>query len=223
MFEIRIHVRGGQGVVTAAELLSPAVFAKGRAHDPAQKPPPACGRCKRTELRSYRRTRSDWPHPLISSKSWMSHDPVVSALLWPTMVQDSELVSPFTCKGQRPIGRQRRPAPRPQSQSPGNRPGHDIAAFARTPVGRTLHEHDGRVVTPTSMRDKCKARRWAVDPGTPGRFTRTQCRPGYSIAEVDSFIDRVEATLCLRPRCGPPITAADVATVQFRVVRLRPG
>jgi pyruvate ferredoxin oxidoreductase gamma subunit len=30
MFEIRIHGRGGQGVVTAAELLSAAAFAGGR-------------------------------------------------------------------------------------------------------------------------------------------------------------------------------------------------
>ena len=30
MFEIRIHGRGGQGVVTAAELLSAAVFAEGK-------------------------------------------------------------------------------------------------------------------------------------------------------------------------------------------------
>ena len=30
MFEIRIHGRGGQGVVTAAELLSAAAFAEGK-------------------------------------------------------------------------------------------------------------------------------------------------------------------------------------------------
>ena len=30
MFEVRIHGRGGQGVVTAAELLSVAAFAEGR-------------------------------------------------------------------------------------------------------------------------------------------------------------------------------------------------
>lgn len=30
MFEVRIHGRGGQGVVTAAELLSVAAFADGR-------------------------------------------------------------------------------------------------------------------------------------------------------------------------------------------------
>ena len=30
MFQVRIHGRGGQGVVTAAELLSVAAFAEGR-------------------------------------------------------------------------------------------------------------------------------------------------------------------------------------------------
>lgn len=62
-----------------------------------------------------------------------------------------------------------------------------------------------------------------MDAGAPRRFTRTRYRPGYLLADVDSFIDKIEATLGLRQRYGPPVTAADVVAVQFRVVRLRTG
>ena len=62
-----------------------------------------------------------------------------------------------------------------------------------------------------------------MDAEQPRRFTRTRYRPGYASAEVDAFIDRIEATLGLQPRYGPPVTAADVAAVRFRLVRLRPG
>jgi len=62
-----------------------------------------------------------------------------------------------------------------------------------------------------------------MDAEVSRRFTRTRYRPGYAIADVDAFIDRIEATLGIRPRYGPPVTAADVAAVQFRLVRLRAG
>jgi DivIVA domain-containing protein len=86
-----------------------------------------------------------------------------------------------------------------------------------------IDEPDGPVVTATSPRDKCKGRRYAMDAGVSRRFTRTRYRAGYLMADVDSFIDRIEATIGLRPRYGPPVTTAEVAAVQFRIVRLRTG
>ena len=62
-----------------------------------------------------------------------------------------------------------------------------------------------------------------MDAGQPRRFTCTKYRPGYTIAEVDALIERIEATLGQRPRYGPPVTAAEVAAAQFRLVRLKPG
>jgi DivIVA domain-containing protein len=62
-----------------------------------------------------------------------------------------------------------------------------------------------------------------MNAGLSRRFTRTRYRAGYAMADVDAFIDKIEATLGIRPRYGPPVTAADVAAVQFRLVRLRTG
>jgi DivIVA domain-containing protein len=62
-----------------------------------------------------------------------------------------------------------------------------------------------------------------MDAGPPRRFTCTRYRPGYSIAEVDALIEQIEATLGLRARYGPPVTASQVAAAKFRLVRLRPG
>ncbi len=62
-----------------------------------------------------------------------------------------------------------------------------------------------------------------MDAGLTRRFTRTKYRPGYSIAEVNALIEQIEATLGLRPRYGPPVTAAEVAAAKFRLVRLKPG
>ncbi len=62
-----------------------------------------------------------------------------------------------------------------------------------------------------------------MDAGLSRRFTRTRYRAGYTMADVDAFIDKIEATLGIRPRYGPPVTVADVAAVQFRVVRIRTG
>jgi len=86
-----------------------------------------------------------------------------------------------------------------------------------------IDEPDGLVVTATSPRGKCKGRDYVMDAAVSRRFTVTKNRAGYLTADVDAFIDRIEATLGLRPRYGPPLTAADVATAQFRVVRLRRG
>ncbi len=62
-----------------------------------------------------------------------------------------------------------------------------------------------------------------MEAGLPHRFNLTRYRPGYSIAEVEALIEKIEATLGLQPRYGPPITAAEVAAAQFRLVRLKPG
>ena len=79
-----------------------------------------------------------------------------------------------------------------------------------------IDEPVGPVVTTTSPRDKCKGRDYAMDAAVSRRFTWTRYRPGYLTADVDSFIDRIEATLGIRPRSGPPVTAADVMVAQFR-------
>jgi DivIVA domain-containing protein len=62
-----------------------------------------------------------------------------------------------------------------------------------------------------------------MDAGPPRRFSRTKYRPGYAMAEVDALIEKIEATLGLRPRYGPPVTAADVEAAQFRLVRIKSG
>jgi len=85
------------------------------------------------------------------------------------------------------------------------------------------NEMNGAAVTATSLRDKCKGRGYAMDAAVSRRFTCTRYRPGYLMADVDAFIDRVEATLGLRPLHGSPVTPADVVAAQFRVVRLRRG
>jgi DivIVA domain-containing protein len=62
-----------------------------------------------------------------------------------------------------------------------------------------------------------------MDAGQPRRFSRTRYRPGYAMAEVDALIEKIEATLGLRPRYGPAVTAAEVAAAQFRLVRIKSG
>ena len=52
-----------------------------------------------------------------------------------------------------------------------------------------------------------------------GRFPRVRLREGYHAADVDEFIDQVEAALAGRPD-GQPVTAEDVRTVMFRTVRM---
>jgi DivIVA domain-containing protein len=84
-------------------------------------------------------------------------------------------------------------------------------------------EQTGLVVTATSLRDKCRGRGYAMDSGASRQFTVTRYRAGYATADVDAFVDRIEATLGLRPRYGPSVTPADVAAAQFRVVWLRRG
>ncbi|GIE93609.1 DivIVA domain-containing protein [Paractinoplanes rishiriensis] len=48
------------------------------------------------------------------------------------------------------------------------------------------------------------------------RFRRRALRRGYKVDEVDSFLDRVEATLAGEP-VGPPVGAQEVHDVVFRV------
>jgi DivIVA domain-containing protein len=62
-----------------------------------------------------------------------------------------------------------------------------------------------------------------MDAGQPRRFSRTKYRPGYAMAEVDALIEKIEATLGLRPRYGPAVTATEVAAAQFRLVRIKSG
>jgi DivIVA domain-containing protein len=49
------------------------------------------------------------------------------------------------------------------------------------------------------------------------RFRRAWVRPGYRPADVDAYIDRIEATLGGTAAPGQAVTAADVRAVQFRV------
>jgi DivIVA domain-containing protein len=62
-----------------------------------------------------------------------------------------------------------------------------------------------------------------MDPAQRPVFTRTRYRLGYATAQVDAFVDKIEATLGRQPRAGPPVTADDVDRVRFRLVRLRAG
>ena len=62
-----------------------------------------------------------------------------------------------------------------------------------------------------------------MDSAVSRRFTVTRYRAGYATADVDAFIDRIEATLGVRPRYGPPVTRDEITAAQFRVVRLRRG
>jgi DivIVA domain-containing protein len=62
-----------------------------------------------------------------------------------------------------------------------------------------------------------------MDAGQRPQFSRTRFAPGYRMTDVDAFIERIEATLGVRPRFGPQVTAADVDRVQFRLVWLRHG
>ncbi len=55
-----------------------------------------------------------------------------------------------------------------------------------------------------------------------GRFPRVRLREGYHSADVDEFMDRVDATLAGRPD-GHPISAEDVRSVMFRTVRMGSG
>ena len=48
------------------------------------------------------------------------------------------------------------------------------------------------------------------------RFRRRALRRGYKVDEVDSFLDRVEATLAGDPM-GAPVSAQEVHDVVFRV------
>ena len=51
------------------------------------------------------------------------------------------------------------------------------------------------------------------------RFSHHWGRPGYRPAEVDAFIDRIEATLGGTAAPGQAVTAAEVRAVQFGTTR----
>lgn len=53
------------------------------------------------------------------------------------------------------------------------------------------------------------------------RFTRTRLREGYSIADVDAFLDHARESLA--GACAAPLTPAQVREQRFRIVWLRPG
>jgi DivIVA domain-containing protein len=57
----------------------------------------------------------------------------------------------------------------------------------------------------------------------PARFSVTRLRPGYSKAEVDAFIERIEGTLGRAAPPVQPVTSADVRNVRFITTRLRSG
>jgi DivIVA domain-containing protein len=86
-----------------------------------------------------------------------------------------------------------------------------------------INEPDAMFVTATSLRGKCTGSQGAVDAALSRQFTNTRYRAGYLTADVDAFIDRLQATLSLRPRAGSRVTPADVVAVQFRKVRWRRG
>jgi len=51
------------------------------------------------------------------------------------------------------------------------------------------------------------------------RFPRRSWAPGYDVADVDSLIDRIEATLSGFAGPDQAVTAADVRTAKFRATR----
>ncbi|MUL40349.1 DivIVA domain-containing protein [Streptomonospora sp. PA3] len=58
------------------------------------------------------------------------------------------------------------------------------------------------------------------------QFNTVRLRPGYNEEDVDTLLDRVEATIAgLQggPRSGRPITAEEVEGAKFRTTRLSPG
>jgi DivIVA domain-containing protein len=57
----------------------------------------------------------------------------------------------------------------------------------------------------------------------PDRFTVTRVRPGYTKAEVDEFVARIEGTLGRALPPDRPVTADEVRKVRFSTTRLRPG
>jgi DivIVA domain-containing protein len=59
--------------------------------------------------------------------------------------------------------------------------------------------------------------------GQPARFNVTRIRPGYSKADVDAFIDRIEGALGRAAAPEQPVTSEDVRNVRFTTTRLRPG
>jgi DivIVA domain-containing protein len=59
--------------------------------------------------------------------------------------------------------------------------------------------------------------------GQPSRFSTTRLRPGYTRAEVDAFVERVEGTLGRAMPPDQPVTADEVRNVIFTTTRLKVG
>lgn len=55
------------------------------------------------------------------------------------------------------------------------------------------------------------------------RFTTTRLRPGYTKAEVDAFVERIEGTLGDTVPPDRRVTAQEVRDVVFSTTRLRVG
>jgi len=53
-------------------------------------------------------------------------------------------------------------------------------------------------------------------------FSQTRWREGYTIAEVDAFLDQVESRLPTRGRTDPDL-AAEITAVRFTPVRMARG
>lgn len=134
MFQVRIHGRGGQGVVTAAELLSHAAFREGR-H--AQAFPSFGSERTGAPVVSFCR---------IDSRPIRAHDPVVVADA--VVVQDPTLLGPEVLAGLTASGHLVLNAPRTPAAAdlpPGARTlpaGHVVAV----PATDLALEHVGRAV-----------------------------------------------------------------------------
>src|SRR5260221_2025629 len=61
----------------------------------------------------------------------------------------------------------------------------------------------------------------AMTTWQPDRFTITRLRPGYTKAEVDEFVARIEGTLGRAMPPDRPVTVDEVRNVRFTTTRLR--
>jgi DivIVA domain-containing protein len=62
-----------------------------------------------------------------------------------------------------------------------------------------------------------------MESGQPNRFATTRLRPGYTRAEVDAFVERIEGTLGRAMPPDQPVTADEVRNVRFTTTRLGVG
>jgi DivIVA domain-containing protein len=90
-------------------------------------------------------------------------------------------------------------------------PGHGNAGAGAPPAPATASSPTASSPAGTAMGNR-------IAP----RFTAVRWREGYSMEQVDAFVDRVLATVNRRP-VDRPVTAAEVQNVQFTPVRLSEG